>query len=87
MLLALGLFLALFLSISLALVAEMTRETVHSPRELELMAGAPVLATIPKEKLPLRTPLPIGSGEETDKGTALMELSAWRDLRSRRAAQ
>jgi uncharacterized protein involved in exopolysaccharide biosynthesis len=44
--LALGLFLALFVSLSVVFVAELFRDTVHTPRELELLAGIPVIATL-----------------------------------------
>jgi uncharacterized protein involved in exopolysaccharide biosynthesis len=86
LLLSLGLFLAFFVSLAGALAAELTRDTVHSPRELETLAGAPVLATIPKERLPLDSPLAIAD-KETEKGAALVELNAWNDIGSRQAAQ
>jgi hypothetical protein len=47
--LALGLFLAFFISIAVVFAAELVRDTVHTPRELELVAGVPVIATIPVE--------------------------------------
>jgi tyrosine-protein kinase Etk/Wzc len=42
---ALGLFLALLVSFTIVLVAEFVRDTVHTPRELELVAEVPVIAT------------------------------------------
>jgi uncharacterized protein involved in exopolysaccharide biosynthesis len=44
--LGLGLFLAFFLSLCGVFVAELFRDTVHTPRELELAAGIPVIATL-----------------------------------------
>jgi uncharacterized protein involved in exopolysaccharide biosynthesis len=44
--LALGLFLAFFVSLSAVFIAELFRDTVHTPRELELLAGIPVIATV-----------------------------------------
>jgi uncharacterized protein involved in exopolysaccharide biosynthesis len=51
LILALGLFLAVFISVAFVLAAELMRDTVHTPRELELLAGAPVIATIPHSNL------------------------------------
>lgn len=88
LLLSLGLFLAFFVSITGALVAELMRDTIHSPRELEALVGAPVLATIPKEKLTVGSPLSIAGGEaEPEKGATLVELGTWNDVRSQQAAQ
>ena len=42
---ALGLFLAVFVSFTIVFVAELVRDTVHTPRELELLAEVPVIAT------------------------------------------
>jgi capsular polysaccharide biosynthesis protein len=42
---ALGLFLAVLISFTIVLVAEFVRDTVHTPRELELVAEIPVIAT------------------------------------------
>ena len=47
--LALGIFLAFFVSLSAVFVAELLRDTVHTPRELELLAGIPVIATLREE--------------------------------------
>jgi capsular polysaccharide biosynthesis protein len=44
--LALGIFLAVFVSLVAVFVAELLRDTVHTPRELELLAGIPVIATL-----------------------------------------
>ena len=44
--LALGMFLALFVSLFAVFGAELFRDTVHTPRELELLAGIPVIATL-----------------------------------------
>jgi len=41
----LGLFLALLVSLTVVLVAELVRDTVHTPRELELATEIPVIAT------------------------------------------
>ncbi len=43
----LGIIAGLFLGLGSAFVAELNRETVHTPRELEAMTGVPVLATVP----------------------------------------
>jgi len=48
--LALGLFLAGFVSLGSVFVAEFSRDTVRTPRELESYVGLPVLATVPKYK-------------------------------------
>jgi len=42
----LGLFLALFVSAAVLLVAELSRDTNQTPCELELLAGVPVIATL-----------------------------------------
>ncbi|HVQ36655.1 MAG TPA: Wzz/FepE/Etk N-terminal domain-containing protein [Pyrinomonadaceae bacterium] len=47
--LALGIFLAFFVSGFVLFVAELFRDTVHTPRELELVAGVPVIATLLEE--------------------------------------
>jgi uncharacterized protein involved in exopolysaccharide biosynthesis len=44
--LGLGIFLAFFVSLCAVFVAELLRDTVHTPRELELLAGIPVIATL-----------------------------------------
>jgi uncharacterized protein involved in exopolysaccharide biosynthesis len=44
--LILGLFLAFFVSTCAVFVAELLRDTVHTPRELEFLAGVPVIATL-----------------------------------------
>jgi uncharacterized protein involved in exopolysaccharide biosynthesis len=49
--LALGLLLAAFVSIGSAIGAEYLRDTVHTPHELETLTGAPVIATVPNDKL------------------------------------
>ena len=41
----LGLFLAVLVSLTILLIAELVRDTVHTPRELELVAEIPVIAT------------------------------------------
>lgn len=47
---ALGLFLAGFVSLGSVFCAEFFRDTVHTPRELESFTGLPVLATVAKDK-------------------------------------
>jgi len=47
--LALGMFLAFFVSLCAVFAAELFRDTVHSPQELELLAGIPVIATLREE--------------------------------------
>ena len=42
----LGLFLAVLVSLTIVFVAELVRDTVHTPRELELIAVVPVIATL-----------------------------------------
>ncbi|HXD31023.1 MAG TPA: Wzz/FepE/Etk N-terminal domain-containing protein [Pyrinomonadaceae bacterium] len=46
LMLALGLFMAAFVSMSAVILAELVRDTVHTPRELETLAGVPVIATL-----------------------------------------
>lgn len=41
----LGLLLAMFVSLTVVFIAELVRDTVHTPRELELLADLPVIAT------------------------------------------
>lgn len=50
LILTLGLFLAFLVSLCAVFVAELLRDTVHTPRELELLAGIPVIATLHDEK-------------------------------------
>jgi uncharacterized protein involved in exopolysaccharide biosynthesis len=45
--LLLGVFLAAFLSLSSVFSAEMLSDAVHTPRQLEVLTGAKVLATVP----------------------------------------
>jgi len=45
--LVLGLFTAVFLGLCAVFFAELGRETISAPWELEAIAGAPVLATVP----------------------------------------
>jgi uncharacterized protein involved in exopolysaccharide biosynthesis len=47
--LILGVFLAGFLSLGSVLSAEMLSDAVHTPRQLEAMTGAMVLATVPEK--------------------------------------
>ena len=42
---ALGMFLALFVSLAIVFIAELMRDTVHTPGELELLMTMPVIAT------------------------------------------
>jgi uncharacterized protein involved in exopolysaccharide biosynthesis len=49
--LGLGLFLGLFVSLTAVFVAELMRDTVHTPRELESLAGVPVIAAIHHQAL------------------------------------
>jgi len=44
--LGLGIFLALFVSMGAVIFAELLRDTIHTPRELEVLAGIPVIATL-----------------------------------------
>jgi uncharacterized protein involved in exopolysaccharide biosynthesis len=46
--LALGLVLALFLGLGSVFSAELLNDRVHTPRQLEALTGAPVLATVPE---------------------------------------
>jgi len=46
--LALGLFLASFVSLGSVFCAEFFRDTAYTPRELESLTGLPVLATVPR---------------------------------------
>ncbi len=43
----LGVFLAGLVALGGVFSAELLKDTVHTPRELEAMTGAPVLATVP----------------------------------------
>ncbi|HEX6186947.1 MAG TPA: Wzz/FepE/Etk N-terminal domain-containing protein [Pyrinomonadaceae bacterium] len=45
LILGLGLLLAVFVSLTIVLVTEFWRDTVHTPRELELVAEIPVIGT------------------------------------------
>ena len=47
--LLLGLFLAAFLSLGTVFTAEMLSDAVHTPRQLEALTGAMVLATVPEK--------------------------------------
>jgi len=47
--LLLGLFLAAFLSLGTVFSAEMLSDAVHTPRQLEALTGAMVLATVPEK--------------------------------------
>jgi capsular polysaccharide biosynthesis protein len=46
--LVLGVFVAAILSLGTVFSAEMLGDTVHSPRQLEALTGATVLATVPE---------------------------------------
>jgi capsular polysaccharide biosynthesis protein len=46
--LVLGVFIAAFLSLGTVFSAEMLGDTIHTPRELEALTGAAVLATVPE---------------------------------------
>lgn len=59
--LALGLFLAFFVSLSTLFVAELLRDTVHTPHELEFLAGVPVIATINNQTFAMGKQQPIAS--------------------------
>jgi uncharacterized protein involved in exopolysaccharide biosynthesis len=48
--LLLGVFLGLLLSAGSVFTAELLRETVNTPRELEAITGSPVLASLPKDR-------------------------------------
>ncbi len=56
--LVLGVFLAAFLSLSSVFSAEMLSDAVHTPRQLEVLTGAKVLATVPanSRRMLLRQP-------------------------------
>ncbi len=56
--LALGVFLAFFVGLCALFVAELFRDTVHTPRELEVLAGIPVIATLLEESRPTVAALP-----------------------------
>ena len=45
--LVLGVFLAGLLTLGAVFSAELLNDTAHTPRQLEAMTGAPVLATVP----------------------------------------
>ena len=62
--LGLGIFLAFFVGLSAVFVAELFRDTVHTPRELELLAGIPVIATLREgQGHPATLSLPLHTGE------------------------
>jgi uncharacterized protein involved in exopolysaccharide biosynthesis len=48
--LLLGVFLGLLLSVGSVITVELLRETVNTPRELESLTGAPVLASLPRDR-------------------------------------
>ena len=84
MILGLGLFLALFISASSALLAEMFRDTVHTPRELELLTNVPVLATIPSTA-PASRRRKVEADVEAEKPIALPDVRPWKLEAGRRA--
>jgi hypothetical protein len=89
LILALGLFLAFFISIAFVLAAELMRDTVHTARELELLAGAPVIATIPHSDLISAERIELaGAMEEIDSEEEAESSSVpdWRVPRMRRRA-
>jgi uncharacterized protein involved in exopolysaccharide biosynthesis len=51
--LIIGLVLAGVLSLGSVFSAEMFSDVVHTPRQLEALTGAPVLATVPSEQSPM----------------------------------
>lgn len=86
MILGLGIFLAFFISTSSAIVAEMFRDTVHTPRELELLTNVPVLATIPnKMARPTRRNSVAELEAEVEKPRALPDVRPWELEAGRRA--
>jgi uncharacterized protein involved in exopolysaccharide biosynthesis len=88
LILSLGIFLAFFVSIASVLATELLRDTVHTPRELELFAGVPVIATIPEEGPSLAARAHASTDEGEEDTTALPAVSAWRSKRlPERAAQ
>jgi uncharacterized protein involved in exopolysaccharide biosynthesis len=46
LILGLGMFLGFFVSLCTVFVAELFRDTIHTPRELEALVGIPVIATL-----------------------------------------
>jgi capsular polysaccharide biosynthesis protein len=54
----LGLFLGVLVSVTLVLLAEFVRETVHTPRELESIAEIPVIASFQFQPAPTDRPGP-----------------------------
>ena len=53
--LVLGIFLGAMVSIGSVIAAEFIREDIQSPRELEVLTGLPVLATVPHERSSTRS--------------------------------
>jgi len=72
--LVLGVFLAAFLSLGSVFSAEMLSDTIHTPRQLEALTGAKVLATVPENsrRMLLRQP----------RATPLIERRAVAELQS-----
>jgi uncharacterized protein involved in exopolysaccharide biosynthesis len=64
--LALGIFLAVFVSLFAVFVAELLRDTVHTPRELELLAGIPVIATLREDSFVNRRRLVSDLGKQAE---------------------
>jgi polysaccharide chain length determinant protein (PEP-CTERM system associated) len=61
--LVLGVFVAAFLSVGTVFSAEMLGDTIHTPRQLEALTGATVLATVPESKRSMMR----GGGKRTQK--------------------
>ena len=72
--LVLGVFLAAFLSLGSVFSVEMLSDTIHTPRQLEALTGAKVLATVPENsrRMLLRQP----------RATPLIERRAVAELQS-----
>jgi hypothetical protein len=65
--LILGVFLGLLLSVGSVVIAEFLRDTVLTPRELEKLTGATVLASLPKTGRARRVVLVENQAEEPQR--------------------
>jgi uncharacterized protein involved in exopolysaccharide biosynthesis len=72
--LALGLVLAMFLGLGSVFSAELLNDRVHTPRQLEALTGAPVLATVPENSRRMISRRSSSSGQiEIDRIPAQVE--------------
>ena len=72
--LALGLVLAAFLGLGSVFSAELLNDRVHTPRQLEALTGAPVLATVPENSRKMISRRSSSSGQiDMDRAAAQLK--------------